>query len=355
MPFAPPQGDISNCKRSNILIISIALAPAFRPQSAIAATPLNYLTIAGERTAWITPLLWGLIGISVAVVLMAIVLVLWGTFHGSALPADALPGRVEVSRGRSGFAWILIGVVASAVVLFGVMVWTVVTVAALAVPSGGDPLFNIEIVGHQWWWEVRYKSNEPGRNFRTANEIHVPVGLAMGVTLKTADVIHSFWVPALTGKTDLVPGQTNETWFTASKPGIYRGQCTEYCGQQHAHMGLEVIADEVNDFRAWWDHQLEPASAPMSDPDAHDQRTFLVHCGLCHTVRGTPAGGILGPDLSHLMKRRSIAAATLPNRIGYLSAWIADPQRVKPGALMPRLGISGLQLTEIRRFLETLD
>jgi cytochrome c oxidase subunit II len=181
------------------------------------------------------------------------------------------------------------------------------------------------------------------------------VGRAVGIKLRTADVVHSFWVPSLTGKTDLIPGQINETWFNAGRPGVYRGQCTEYCGRQHAHMGFEVIADEPERFRVWYAHALQPAPPPASPEGKADVDTFVLKCGACHSVAGTKAGGVLGPDLSHLMGRRAIAAGTLPNSIGYLSAWIADPQHIKPGALMPRLDMSGPELTRVRRFLLTLQ
>lgn len=158
-----------------------------------------------------------------------------------------------------------------------------------------------------------------------------------------------------------LPSSANADWplrdlpLTAARPGIYRGQCTEYCGLQHAHMGIEVIADTPDDFKAWWHHQLESAS-PTSGPAGDDAlTTFVLKCGICHAVRGTPAGGTIGPDLSHLKTRRMIAAGTLANTVGNLSAWIADPQHVKPGNLMPALEMSGPELGRVRSFLETLN
>ncbi len=319
-----------------------------------AQTPLSYLEAHGGRAFPINALTWGLIGISLAVIVMSIVLVLAGTFRGPTWHADALPGRLDLEPLRRGAGWITIGVAVSTLVLFATTVWTVVTLADVSDPPGGDPKINLEVIGHQWWWEVRYLGATPDQTFRTANEIHVPVGEPVGVRLKTVDVIHSFWIPALTGKTDLIPGQTNTTWFSADRPGVYRGQCTEYCGQQHAHMGFEVIADPSQDFEKWRTRQIEPLRTPSSGSERRDLDTFVAKCGVCHSVRGTPATGVLGPDLSHLMSRPKIAAAALPNTIGSLSAWIADPQHVKPGALMPRLDLSGPELTRIRRFLETL-
>ncbi len=170
----------------------------------------------------------------------------------------------------------------------------------------------------------------------------------------SGDVIHSFWIPALNGKTDVIPGQRNTTWFTASRTGVYRGQCGEYCGRQHAHMAMEVIAQSPDDFRAWQDHQLESAPPPATPEAEADLNAFIRKCGVCHSVRGTRAGGALGPDLSHFVTRRTVAAGTLPNTIGNLSAWIADPQHVKPGNLMPDPDISGQDLSRIRDFLQTL-
>ena len=334
------------------------LAAAMCPQAS-SATPLSYLEAHGAKAYPINNLLWALIAVSVAVIVMSIVLVLMGTFRGRTFPADALPGRLEVDPVPRGSIWIFTGVGASTLVLFATTVWTVVTLAAVSDPPGGKADITIEITGHQWWWEVLYKGSHKGTGpdqiLRTANEIHVPVGQTVGVELRTGDVIHSFWVPSLMGKTDLIPGQINRTWFSASNPGIYRGQCTEYCGRQHAHMGLEVIADEPQQFAAWYEHALQPAPAPVSAEARADLDAFVVRCGACHTVAGTQAAGILGPDLSHLMGRRTLAAGTLPNSIGYLSAWIADPQHAKPGALMPRLDVDGPELTRIRRFLLTLQ
>lgn len=324
------------------------------PLSVRAATPLSYMHAEGARAAPINTLLWALTGVSLAVIVMTIALVLGGML-GGVRAGNLLPGRLEVTRGPSGIVWIIAGVGGSALVLFGAMIWTVVTLAAVASPPAQTADLTIEVTGHQWWWEVLYKGNSPDQQIRTANEIHVPVGRTVAVQLRSADVIHSFWIPALNGKTDLIPGQINETWFEAGRPGVYRGQCTEYCGRQHAHMGLEVIADDPERFEAWKRHALEPAPAPPTPQAQADADMFVRKCGACHTVAGTRAGGVLGPDLSHLMGRQTIAAATMPNTISNLSGWIADPQHIKPGAYMPRLDVSGPELVQIRRFLETLQ
>jgi cytochrome c oxidase subunit II len=326
-------------------------------QPANAAAPLSYLQGQGTRTYPIVALTWGMLIVSILVVAVITALLLWGLFRRRPGAAPVLPRTAPVHHPGGGVAWIYVGVGATTVVLFAFTGWTVATLAATSrLPAGKSP-FTVEITGHQWWWEVNYRDRSgPSRNFTTANEIHIPTGQPIEVQLKTADVIHSFWVPALTGKTDLIPGQTNTSWMEADHPGLYRGQCTEYCGQQHAHMALLVIADPPDRFKAWWDHQLEDApSAAAAKPATDPENIFIAKCGICHSVRGTRANGIVGPDLSHLMQRRSIAANTLPNTRGYLSAWIADPQHIKPGNLMPRLDLSAPDLSRVRGFLATLQ
>jgi cytochrome c oxidase subunit 2 len=317
------------------------------PISARAAAPMNYLQSYGPRADQIAALTWALLVLSILVVVIVSALVVIGVRRRAVAETEV---RLEpVSHGSdSGESWIYIGGGLSILALFGAMVWTGYTMAAVQRPPS-DPKLTIEIIGHQWWWQVRYGSADHSRVFDTANEIHIPTGEPVQFKVHTADVIHSFWVPPLGDKLDLIPNQTNTTWLQASAPGTYRGQCAEFCGQQHAHMALLVMADPPDQFERWWDDQLKPAGA---DPQtATGETLFTVRCGACHTVRGTRAGGRLGPDLTHLMSRQTIAAATLPNKLAYLSGWIADPQRIKPGNLMPRLDISGPELEQIRSFL----
>jgi cytochrome c oxidase subunit 2 len=249
--------------------------------------------------------------------------------------------------------WISIGVGLSTILLVGLVVWTSVTMARIAYPPS-EPALSIEVRGHQWWWEFAYLNDDPSKTFVTANEIHIPVGKPVRFALKGEDVIHTFWVPSLGGKIQLIPGQTNVTWLEADKPGVYRGQCSQYCGQQHAHMVFSVVADPPSDFEAWRDGQLRAASQPSSDDTRLGEEHFIGRCGACHTVRGTPANGQVGPDLTHLMSRATIAGGELPNNPGFLSGWIANPQNLKPGSLMPDPELSGPDLTSIRSFLVTL-
>jgi cytochrome c oxidase subunit 2 len=229
------------------------------------------------------------------------------------------------------------------------------TVLARVTSPSKRPALTIEITGHQWWWQVRYLSNDSSQVFVTANEVHIPVGEPVLLKLVGADVIHSFWIPALGGKTDAIPGQTNETWLEARSPGIYRGQCTEYCGLQHAQMATLLIADTQQNFAAWRAHQLQSVGRPTSGGQWAGLAHFTSHCGSCHTIRGTDAAGTLGPDLSHLMQRHTIAAGTLPNDPADLDRWISDPQSIKPGALMPKPELSANERADVISYLKTLN
>lgn len=329
-------------------------APAWAVPSFLAKTPLQYLTGAGIRAYPVVRLTWGVIIISVAVIVIIAACVLIAGFRRER-PGTAGPdGRMPVERAGSGLAWIYVGTGISTLVLLATSVWTMIALARVAQPPN-EPALTIEVHGHQWWWEVLYVGKEPSRIFRTADDIHIPVGVPVRFKLTGDDVIHSFWVPALAGKMDTIPGQMNSMWLEADKPGVYRGQCTEFCGEQHAHMGFTVTADLPDAFEAWWKHQLEPAPQPANDAIATGEAIFITRCGACHAVGGTDAGGRLGPDLSHLMLRKSLAAGTLNNNPVQLSAWIADPQHIKPGAYMPRLDISGTDLAAVRTFLQTLN
>jgi cytochrome c oxidase subunit II len=339
-------------RTARIAVLTGAAGVLFRPVSADAAAPMNYLQSFGPRADEIAALTWALLILSILVVVIVSALVLIGVIRRRVLHPGGEVRLEPISHGSSsGVLWLYIGTGLSILALLGAMVWTGYTMAAIQRPPQ-DPQVTIEIIGHQWWWQVRYISQDSSRVFDTANEIHIPVGEPVQFKVHTNDVIHSFWVPPLGDKLDLIPNQTNVTWLQASQPGTYRGQCAEFCGQQHAHMALLVIADRPDEFQRWWDDQLKPTSA---DPQtAMGETLFTVRCGACHTVRGTRAGGRLGPDLTHLMSRQTIAAATLPNRLAYLSGWIADPQRIKPGNLMPTLEISGPELEQIRGFLTML-
>jgi cytochrome c oxidase subunit 2 len=317
-------------------------------------TPLSYLHTAGPAADPTTALTWGLIAISVAVSVVVTVLVLYGAWSRRSRIAPIAIRHVAVERRRDGVRAIWIGVGISTVLLLAATLWTVMVLAATAHPPT-VPALTIEVTGNQWWWKARYLAADPAQTFVTANEIHIPVGRPVRVRLLSDDVIHSFRVPALAGKTDTIPGRTNLAWLQADRPGRYAGQCTEYCGQQHAHMAFTVFADLPAAFAAWQAHQLAPARPPATPQAAQGQQIVIFRCGACHAIRGTGAGGTSGPDLTHLMSRTTLASGALPNSPGGLAGWIGNPQGVKPGTRMPTLFLSGPELMAVRAYLQTLS
>jgi cytochrome c oxidase subunit 2 len=214
----------------------------------------------------------------------------------------------------------------------------------------------IDVYGHQWWWEVQYPNDvAPYRIVTTANEIHVPVGTPIRIHGTSRDVIHSFWAPNIQGKRDLLPGYNTDVLMQVDREGRWRGQCAEYCGIQHAHMSFFMIAQSQKDFDNWLTSQAQSSVSPANVQTAHGQQVFLTHaCVLCHTIRGTTAGSRVGPDLTHLASRSTIAAGMLPNTIGNLGGWILNPQALKPGSRMPPNQISGPDLQDLLAYLETL-
>lgn len=219
-----------------------------------------------------------------------------------------------------------------------------------------DDALNIRVTGWMWWWEIEYLDQQGRTLATTANELHVPVGQPVALHLTSADVIHSFWVPELHGKTDLVPGTVNSSWFTAERSGVHRGQCAEFCGAQHALMAFLVIAEEPDEFEQWLNQQTQPARAPTNEQAERGQAVFLsAGCATCHTVRGTAAAGQQGPDLTHIAGRRTLAAAARPNTPGHLGGWVSDPQGVKPGSFMPRTLLEPSELTALIAYLDSLQ
>lgn len=215
-----------------------------------------------------------------------------------------------------------------------------------------DEALRIEVIGHQWWWEVRY----PGNDFVTANEAHIPVGEEVTFRVTTEDVIHSFWVPPLGGKVDMIPGQTNELVLEADRSGTYTGRCAEFCGLQHAKMSFVVVAEERDDFDSWIAQQQRPASATASLSERAGEQVFLGSaCVYCHAIEGTAASGRIGPDLTHLASRRTLGAGQVPNTRGNLAGWILDPQSIKPGNKMPPTNLDGPELQALLDYLESLD
>src|SRR5256885_5987248 len=205
--------------------------------------------------------------------------------------------------------------------------------------AAANEKLSITVTGNQWWWDIPYNAADSSKMVRTANEIHLPVGVPVRILVRSNDVIHSFWVPSLAGKQDLIPGRDTDITITPRQIGIFRGQCAEFCGAEHAKMALVIDVDSYPDFIKWWEHQLQRAPAPAT-PLAKAGYAFVTsrNCSACHAIAGTPASATFGPDLTHLASRRTIAAS-MPMGEGNLYGWVADPQSIKPGTKMPTIGL----------------
>jgi cytochrome c oxidase subunit 2 len=249
------------------------------------------------------------------------------------------PATFERNR-RLEIAW----TAAPALILALVFVLMLGTVAEIN-GAGAAPAMRISGIGHQWWWEFSYGS------VKTANELHIPTGSAIDLELTSADVIHSFWVPPLGPKADMLPGTTNHLRLFAPRAGVYHGQCAEFCGVEHAWMRITVVAEPQADFDAW----LRAQAMPRATIETEAERLFLsTICVSCHTIRGTPAAGTAGPDLTHIGSRATIGAGVLPNDVARMRAWLADPQRYKPGSLMPRVPLADGDLDALAAYLGSL-
>lgn len=312
------------------------------------------LNPAGVQAERIYHFWWFALAIASVVFVLVIGMMLYSALRTPADPGDP---EAERARTRTMTRWVVGSVAVTALIL---LVYFVVDLSlgraeASLGRGAGESGLTIEVQGHQWWWDVRYQDPSPARMLRTANEIHVPVGRPVKLRMTSGDVIHSYWVPNLHGKKDLIPGHWTETWFQVDEPGVYRGQCAEFCGHQHAKMGLLVVAHPPEEFAAWYQQQLEPAPPPRTPQQARGLEVFLAHpCVMCHTIRGTPAGGKVAPELTHIGSRRMIAANVLPNTRGHLGGWITDPQKIKPGTKMPPNQIPPQDLQALLAYLESL-
>jgi cytochrome c oxidase subunit 2 len=307
---------------------------------------------AGVAAGSLATLGWGLTIISLAVVLVICALLLVAMFRRRS-PADPAAGGLE--RTGPGVRWIVIGgVILPAAILTAAFVFSTVIQVGVANPPR-QPAVTIQVIGHRWWWEVKYLDAGLNGAVITANEVHVPIGQPVRFNLASDDVIHSFWVPELAGKTDVIPGQTNTMWMEADRPGTYRGQCAEYCGLQHAHMAVIVVAEPPDQFQRWIANQRADASNPSDSVALRGLAVFRRStCTACHAIRGSDAFGRIGPDLTHLASRRTIAAGTLENNRGNLAGWISNAQALKPGTGMPRMTLAARDLAPLVAYLESL-
>jgi cytochrome c oxidase subunit II len=304
----------------------------------------SVLAPAGPAAQTLSTLWWVLFAIAAIVFVVVMGLLSYALFR-----RRRAGGSVGGTVGSSRFFVAIGGGLVPAIILVGVMIYTVSVQRALSMPS--EPALRVQLIGHQWWWEVRY----PDEGVVTANEVHIPAGTPVLFELTSADVIHSFWPPQLQAKMDMLPGQTNTTWLTADQPGVYRAQCAEYCGLQHAHMGLMIVAEPEQQYAAWIQGQRENAPRPADPVLKQGEQVFLGSaCVYCHTIRGTVATGKIGPDLTHIATRQTIGAGILPNNVGNLSGWIVNSQTIKPGNQMPPMYLNGDDLNAVVAYLQSL-
>ncbi len=323
------------------------------------------LNSAGPQAARIEKLWWLMFYVCSAVfvlVMIALAVAIVRGRRGSGRSINELPAtdepelKPEPARERR-MANVVVGATAVTVlILFVFLVASFFTGRAVSSPLYAPPnVLTIKVTGHQWWWEVRYEDSTPSRIFTTANEIHVPVGQPVLLQMTSTDVIHSFWAPNIHGKKDLIPGKSSTLYIEVDHAGMYRGQCAEFCGHQHANMGFYIIAESPEDFNRWRDAQAQPAVTPVTDSQKHGQQVFLTSpCIMCHTIRGTTAGATVAPDLTHFASRQTFAAGTLPNTRGHLSGWIVDSQGIKPGNHMPPNSLSSEDLMALLDYLGSL-
>jgi cytochrome c oxidase subunit 2 len=277
---------------------------------------------------------------------------------GVAITRPSLPGGPPgplSPQSRRRTTRVVAGAVGVTILTLFVLLFASVSTGRAIASLGAPGATVVKVTGHQWWWAVEYEDPDPSRRVTTANEIHIPAGRPVLLQLASADVIHSFWVPSLHGKRDLIPGHDAQLWIEADRPGTYRGFCAEFCGHQHAHMGLLVIADPPDRYAAWYAAQLQTPPPPVSPLEQRGRQVVeSAPCALCHNIQGTQASGRLGPDLTHLASRRTLAAAALPNTRGNLGGWIVDPQTLKPGCQMPANDLSAGDLQAVLDYLESL-
>lgn len=336
---------IHRCALAGAGLLALLLGACDGPQAVMDPVSPAARTLAD--LGWLV--MWMGIGVGVVVAILVLVAALKrrGTLEEH-LPHDASGGK----------SWILIGGFAAPAIILGVVfVSTLRTLDLFPLGDIAADTETIEVIGHQWWWEVRYLGQGlEDQAFTTANEIHIPVGRTVELRVTSQDVIHAFWAPKLHGKVDLIPGRINRIRLHAEEAGFYRGECAEYCGVQHAHMVFHVVAQPAEEYEAWKDEQR--AEADVRGPLATQGREIFEQnaCGLCHQIRGISPGGAVAPDLTHVASRQYIAAGTLRNTRGNLAAWVVDAPSLKPGTQMPEMKeFTGEELQALLAFLESLE
>jgi cytochrome c oxidase subunit 2 len=309
----------------------------------------NIFNPAGPAAHEITWLGWFLIATCAIVYVIVMAALLWAIARQRQATDDSPQTEQRLTRTIT----IAVGITVVTLIVFAGTSF----VAGRGLTSPGGPgAITIDAIGHQWWWEFQYRNVTPSEFVTSPNEIHIPVGVPIVIKAMSRDVIHSFWVPNLHGKRDLIPGQVTNFWIQADRPGVYRGQCAEFCGHQHANMAFVVVAEPMGKFKEWIRHQRGNATEPAaSTAQKRGQDVFLASsCVMCHTVRGTTAASRVGPELTHIGSRMTIAAGTLPNTSDHLAEWVRDPQAVKPGNRMPSTPLSSDDRAALLAYLRSL-
>ncbi|HET7544719.1 MAG TPA: cytochrome c oxidase subunit II [Polyangiaceae bacterium] len=318
-------------------------------------TPLtahSALEPAGPLASQILRLFW--LYFDVSALVFTLVIAVLGLALGRKAEAGSERSEPSSSAQRGKRRVVIGATVATALTLLGLLVASVATGHAMAQLPASAPL-RVQVIAHKWWWEFRYSVSGRATQFSTAYELHVPVGQPVELQLVATDVIHSFWVPSLSGKRDAIPGKHNVLLIRADRPGSYEGACAEYCGTEHANMRFLVIAEAKAQFAAWREHQLDPAPAPQTPLEQRGFQLFASsRCAACHTISGTDAFATVGPDLSHLASRTRLAMGTLANDPSHLQRWLEDPQRDKPGVQMPSTPLSADDQRALVAYLRSL-
>jgi cytochrome c oxidase subunit II len=311
---------------------------------------------AGPQAGRIGGLWWLMLYTLSAVFLLTMAFLAVAAFRPRGKTTHAPDTSPEMNGERRMSRVVTVGVAATVVILFVLLVSSFLTGRSLyAIAADGESALTVKVTGYQWWWRVQYDNQNASYIVTTANEIHIPVGRPVLFKLTSNDVIHSFWVPNLHGKTDLIPGHETTTWLRADRAGVFRGQCAEFCGHQHAHMAFTVVAETPEQFKAWYDDQLKSAAQPSTPQQERGRQVFMSSpCVMCHRIGGTDAGGAGGPDLTHFASRPTIAAGTLENTREHLASWVVDSQRIKPGNRMPQNVLAPEDLQALLDYLQSL-
>jgi cytochrome c oxidase subunit 2 len=333
-----------------LLVAGCWLLAALRADDTRAATWQSTLHPAGPQATALADL-WWFFFVACIVVWVLVMIALAAAVARSMRRASA---DVSEEGTRRSTRSVVLAMSVTVVILLSMLVTSVATGRVVS-PFYDVATREIRITGHQWWWQIEYSDPRADRIAETSNELHLPAGERVKLILNSSDVIHSLWIPNLHGKRDLIPGHEGILTVQADVPGVYRSQCAEFCGEQHAKMGLIVVVETREDFERWLSNARLPAPQPKTADEQYGQQLFLTtSCVMCHAIRGTSAGSRIGPDLTHLGTRRTLGSAILANNSGSLHGWIADPQSIKPGVLMPPNPYQPEELHALVAYLESL-